>query len=96
MSLVAHFHAETYGIQVTKTQSSRSYAYESHFLNLIKENHGFNEDDTIEEHMIPTIFHEEMEFLSDCYLNSLERHYMIFYWKVSKDFLGSYRGFNIL
>jgi hypothetical protein len=26
------------------------------FLNLIKENHGFHEDDVIAEHMIPTTF----------------------------------------
>jgi hypothetical protein len=26
------------------------------FLNLIKENHGLNEDDVIAEHMIPTTF----------------------------------------
>jgi hypothetical protein len=37
--------------------------------------------------MIPTIFNEETEFLSDSYLNSLKCHYMTFYWKVSKDFL---------
>jgi hypothetical protein len=32
-------------------------------LNLIKENHGLHEDDVIAEHMIPTTFHEETEFL---------------------------------
>jgi hypothetical protein len=55
------------------------------FLNLIKENHGLNEDDVIAEHMIPTAFNEETEFLSDSNLNisSLKRNYMIFYWKVS-------------
>jgi hypothetical protein len=37
--------------------------------------------------MIPTTFHEETEFLSDSNLNSLKRHYMLFYWKVRKDFL---------
>jgi hypothetical protein len=37
--------------------------------------------------MIPTTFHEEEEFLSDCNKNSLKLHYMTFYWKVRKDFL---------
>jgi hypothetical protein len=37
--------------------------------------------------MIPTTFNEETEFLSDNNTNSLKRHYMIFYWKVRKDFL---------
>jgi hypothetical protein len=46
-----------------------------------------NEDDVITEHMIPTTFNEETEFLSDNNLNSLKRHYMKFYWKVRKDFL---------
>jgi hypothetical protein len=55
-------------------------------LNLIKENHGLNEDDVIAEHMIPTTFNEETEFLSDNNTNSLKRHYMKF-WKVRKDFL---------
>jgi hypothetical protein len=49
------------------------------FLNLIKENDGLNEDDVIAEHMIPTTFHEETEFLSDSNTNSLKRHYMTFY-----------------
>jgi hypothetical protein len=49
------------------------------FLNLIKENHGLNEDDVIAEHMIPTTFNEETEFLSDSNTNSLKRHYMTFY-----------------
>jgi hypothetical protein len=49
-------------------------------LNLIKENHGLNEDDVIAEHMIPTTFNEETEFLSDNNTNSLKRHYMTFYW----------------
>jgi hypothetical protein len=57
------------------------------FLNLIKENHGLNEDDVIAEHMIPTTIHEMIEFLTDCKLNSLKRHYMTFYWKIRKDFL---------
>jgi hypothetical protein len=57
------------------------------FLNSIKENHGFYEDDIIAEHMIPTTFNEETEFLSDSNSNSLKRHYMIFYWKVRKDVL---------
>jgi hypothetical protein len=52
------------------------------FLNLIKENHGLNEDDVIPEHMIPTTFNEETELLSDSNTNSLKRHYMTFYWKV--------------
>jgi hypothetical protein len=54
------------------------------FLNLIKENHGLNEDDVIAEHMIPTTFNEETELLSDSKLNSLKHHYMTFYWKVRK------------
>jgi hypothetical protein len=57
------------------------------FLNLIKENHGLHEDDVISEHMIPTTFNEETEFLSDSNMNGLKRHYMTFYWKVRKDFL---------
>jgi hypothetical protein len=44
------------------------------FLNLIKENHGLNEDDVIAEHMIPTTFNEETEILSDSNTNSLKRH----------------------
>jgi hypothetical protein len=56
-------------------------------LNLIKENHGLHEDDVIAEHMIPTTFNEETEFLSNSNTNSLKRHYMTFYWKVHKDFL---------
>jgi hypothetical protein len=56
-------------------------------LNLIKENHGLNEDDVISEHMIPTTFNEKKEFLSDSNTNSLKRYYMTFYWKVRKDFL---------
>jgi hypothetical protein len=56
-------------------------------LNLVKENHGLHEDDVIAEHMIPTTFHEETEFLSDSNLNSLKLHYMTFYCKVRKDFL---------
>jgi hypothetical protein len=32
------------------------------FFNLIKENHGLNEDDVIAQHMIPTTFNEEKEF----------------------------------
>jgi hypothetical protein len=56
-------------------------------LKLIKENHGLDEDDVIAEHMIPTAFHEETEFLSDSKLNSLKRHYMTFYWSVSKNIL---------
>jgi hypothetical protein len=56
-------------------------------LNLIKESHGLNEDNIIAEHMIPTTFNQETEFLSDSNLNSLKCHYMTFYWKVRKDFL---------
>jgi hypothetical protein len=52
------------------------------FLTLIKENHGLHEDDVITEHMIPTKFNVETEFLIDTNLNSLKRHYMKFYWKV--------------
>jgi hypothetical protein len=55
-------------------------------LNLIKENHRLNEDDINAEHMIPTTFNEETEFLSDSNTNSLKIHYMTFYWKVRKDF----------
>jgi hypothetical protein len=56
------------------------------FWNLIK-NQGLYKDDVISEHMIPTIFNEETEFLSDSNLNSLKRHYMTLYWKVRKEFL---------
>jgi hypothetical protein len=49
------------------------------FLNLIKENHGLNEDDVIAEQMIATTFNEETEFLSDSNTNSFKRHYMTFY-----------------
>jgi hypothetical protein len=49
-------------------------------LNLIKENHGLNEDDVIAEHMIPITFNEEKEFLSDSNTNSLKHHYMTFHW----------------
>jgi hypothetical protein len=56
-------------------------------FNLIKEIHGLHEDDVIAEHMIPTTFNEETEFLSDSNLNSLKRHYMTFFWIVRKDFL---------
>jgi hypothetical protein len=37
--------------------------------------------------MIPTALDKETEFISDSNLNSLKRHYMTFYWRVSKDFL---------
>jgi hypothetical protein len=47
-------------------------------LNLIKENHGLHKDDVIAEHMIPTSFNEETEFLSDSNLNSLKYHYIAF------------------
>jgi hypothetical protein len=57
------------------------------FSILTKESHGLNEDDVIAEHMIPTTFNEETEFLSDSNLNSLKRHYMTFYWKLRMDFL---------
>jgi hypothetical protein len=76
MNLKPYFHVETYRIQIMKV-----------IFNLIKENHGLHEDDIIAEHMIPTTFNEETEFLSDSNLNCLKRHYMIFYWRVRKDFL---------
>jgi hypothetical protein len=41
------------------------------FFNLIKENNRLHEDDVIAEHIIPTIFNVETEFLSDSKLNSL-------------------------
>jgi hypothetical protein len=55
------------------------------FFNVIKENHGLNEDDVIAEHTILTTFNEETEFLSDgCLLccmigasNSLETMQLI-------------------
>jgi hypothetical protein len=46
------------------------------YFKLIKENYGLHEDDVIAEHMIPTTFHEETEFLIDSNTNSLKRHYM--------------------
>jgi hypothetical protein len=55
-------------------------------LNLIKENHGLHQCDVIAEHMIPAICNEVTGFLSDSNTNRLKRHYMIFYWKVRKDF----------
>jgi hypothetical protein len=57
------------------------------FLTLIKQNHGLHEDYVIAEHMIPTTFNEETEFLSDINLNNLKHHHMTFYWKLRKDFL---------
>jgi hypothetical protein len=87
MNLVAYFHAETYRIQVSKTQSLKVLCLGKSFFNSIKENHGLHNDDVITEHMIPTTFNEETEFLSDIYLNSLKRHCMTFYWKVRKYFL---------
>jgi hypothetical protein len=57
------------------------------YFNLIKDNHGLHEDNVIAEHMIPTTFNEETQFLSDNSLNSLKRHYMKFYWKLPKDLL---------
>jgi hypothetical protein len=63
---------------------------------LIKENHGLHEDDDIIDHMIPTTFNEDTEFLSHSKLNSLERHYMTFQWKLSKEFLDYIEGgFNV-
>jgi hypothetical protein len=44
------------------------------FFNFIKENHGLHENDVIAEHMIPTTFNEETEFLHDSNFNSLKRH----------------------
>jgi hypothetical protein len=84
MNLAAYFHLRTYGIQVSKTQSSNRLG--KSFLNLIK-SHGLHEDDVIAEHMILTTFNEETEFLSDSNTNSLKRNYMTYYWKVRKDFL---------
>jgi hypothetical protein len=54
---------------------------------LIGLNNGLHEDDVIAEHMIPTTFNEDTEFLTDNYLNSLKCHYMKFYWKARQDFL---------
>jgi hypothetical protein len=51
------------------------------FLSSVKENHGLNEDYDIAEHMIPTIFNEKIELLSESNLNILKYHYMT-YWKV--------------
>jgi hypothetical protein len=65
---------------------------EKSFLNLIKENHGLNEDDVIAEHMIPTRFNEETEFLSDSNLNSLKLHC---FFESTKGFLRLYRRFNV-
>jgi hypothetical protein len=42
-------------------------------LSSIKENHELYEDDVIAEHMIPTTFNEDTEFLSDSNWNSLQR-----------------------
>jgi hypothetical protein len=96
MNLAAYFHAKTIKIQVSKTQSSSSYAYESHFLNLIRENHGLHEDDNIVERIMPTTFNEETEFLSHSELNSLKRHYITFQWKVGKELLDYIdEGFNV-
>jgi uncharacterized membrane protein YpjA len=41
------------------------------------------------DYMIPTIFNEETEFLSDSNLNmnSLKFNYMTFYWRICRDFL---------
>jgi hypothetical protein len=50
------------------------------FLSSVKENHGLNEDYDISEHMIPTIFNEKIELLSESNLNILKYHYMT-YWK---------------
>jgi hypothetical protein len=58
-------------------------------LNFIKENNGLLEDYVIAEHMFPTTFNEETEFLSDHNLKRLKSHYMTFYWKVRKDFLNN-------
>jgi hypothetical protein len=41
-------------------------------FNLIKKNHGSREDDVTAEHMTPTTFHEETEFLIDINLNSMK------------------------
>jgi hypothetical protein len=60
---------------------------ENLLLNLIKENYELHEDDVNAEHMIPTTFNEDTEFLSDSNWNSLKHHHMKFYWKVRKDIL---------
>jgi hypothetical protein len=87
MSLAAYFHVETYGIQVSKKKNIEVLSLGKSIFNLIKENHGLHEGDVIAEHMIPTTFNEETEFLSDNNLNSLKRHYMKICLKVRKDFL---------
>jgi hypothetical protein len=76
MNLAACFHVETSNFQ---DKIIKVLCLGKSFLNLIKQNHGLNEDDVIAEHMIPTRFHEETEFLSDSNTNSLKRHYMTFY-----------------
>jgi hypothetical protein len=50
---------------------------------LIKENHGLHEGDAIAEHLIPTTFNEETEYLSDplkiiwiCLPKTIVRDYM--------------------
>jgi hypothetical protein len=88
MRFVAYFHAET-DLRDSSFQNTiiKFLCLGKPFLNLIKENHGIYEDDVIADHMIPTTFHEETELLSDGILNSLNHHYMTFYWKVRKDFL---------
>jgi dynactin complex subunit len=86
MSLAAYFHSKTYGIQFLR-HKHQGLMLRKVIFNLIKENHGLREDDGIAEHMIPTTFHEETEFLSDSNLNNLKRHYMTFYRKVRKNFL---------
>jgi hypothetical protein len=85
MSLVAFFHAKTFGIQVSKTQLSICYVEKSLFY-LMKENNRLHEDDDIAEHMILTIFIEETEYLSDSKLNCVKRHYTTYHWKVRKLF----------
>jgi hypothetical protein len=49
--------------------------------NSIKESHELHGDDVIAEHVIPTTFNEETEFLSDSNTNSLKRHHMTFFAK---------------
>jgi hypothetical protein len=59
-------------------------------FNLIKEKYGLNEDDVIAEHMIPTTFNEDTEFLSDSNLNSLKHHYM------TPHFIGKYVRISLI
>jgi hypothetical protein len=75
-----------YDIQISKTQSSRSYAYKILFY-LIKENHGLLEDDDLEEHVIPTTFHEETELIREDTLKILKLDNLKYYCKVRNNLL---------